>query len=346
MNRDEPYRGAPTPVGPAAGRTPLGRRPVGCHSVVVPRPESRVPAFVATTGGHLVQMSLLAPLLEPQRHRDALWITHRTPQSESMLAGRRVHFVPPVEARDWATVLRRTPSVVGALRRHRVDAVYSTGAALALAALPGAPVAGARPTFVESLARSNGPSLSGTVLARLPWVRCFTQYPANADERWRYERSLLDSFAVDDAPQATLSRVFVTLGTARPWQFRRLVERVLAIVPDGCDVVWQTGVTDVADLDLADARAVMPDAEFQDEIQRADVVVSHAGVGSFIRCLQAGKVPVLVPRRAVHDEHVDDHQEQIARVASERGLAVMREADELTLEDLLLAARRRAVATV
>lgn len=90
------------------------------------------PAFVATTGGHLVQLSLLAPLLEPDRHEDALWITHRSPQSESMLAGKRVHWVPMVHARKWHQVLRRTPGVLVAMRRAGVDRVYSTGAALGL----------------------------------------------------------------------------------------------------------------------------------------------------------------------------------------------------------------------
>jgi UDP-N-acetylglucosamine--N-acetylmuramyl-(pentapeptide) pyrophosphoryl-undecaprenol N-acetylglucosamine transferase len=288
-------------------------------------------------------MSLMAPILEPERHEDALWITHRTPQSESMLAGERVVFVSPVEARDWMTVLRRTPGVLTTMRRHRVDRVYSTGAALALSALPLAPLVRVKPAFIESLARSAGPSVAGRVLARVPWVDCFTQYPSNVDRRWQYRYSLLDTFHVSDGGAArSPERVFVTLGTARPWQFRRLVERVLEIVPASCSVVWQTGVTATADLPI-DARPVMSDSDFQKEIERADVVVSHAGVGSFMRCLGAGKIPVLVPRRPQFGEHVDDHQEQIARIGSDRGLAIMREADTLTFDDLVLASTKRAV---
>ena len=302
------------------------------------------PAFVATTGGHLVQLSLMVPVLEPERHRDAVWITHRTPQSESLLRDQRyVVYVPAVEARDWKTVLRGSPVVLAALRRHHVDRVYSTGAALALSALPLAPLVGARPTFVESLARPDGPSVAGRVLARVPWVGCYTQYPENADDRWRYRYSLLDAFRVGaDGADRMPEHIFVTLGTARPWQFRRLVDRLLQVIPPECSVVWQTGCTDTTGLDL-DARPVMPDADFQREIERADVVVSHAGVGTFLRCLGAGRVPVLVPRRLAFGEHVDDHQEQIARVGSDRGLALMREADALTFEDLVLAGSRRAV---
>ncbi|WNB85437.1 hypothetical protein [Cellulomonas sp. ATA003] len=200
----------------------------------MPRPNrsSSVPAFVATTGGHLVQMNLMAPVLEPERYRDAIWITHRTPQSESMLAGQRAFFVDEVHARDWRTVLRRTPEVLRILKGNDVDAVYSTGAAMALVALPGARLVGARPRYVESLARSTGPSLAGRVLQAVPWVPVYTQYPQNRSWRWKYEHSLLDSFAVSPAGEPrTPQRIFVTLGTTRPWHFRSLVERVLEIAP-------------------------------------------------------------------------------------------------------------------
>lgn len=286
-------------------------------------------------------MALMAPALEPDRHEDALWVTHRSPQSESMLAGRRVHYVPMIDARDWRAVLRRTPSALAAFRQHGVDRVYSTGAAVALAALPLAPLVGARADYYECIARTTGPSVTGRVLERTPWVGRFTHYEALAGRRWRFDRSLFESFTVGAAGEPTISRIFVTLGTARPWGFRRLVERMLEIAPPGAEVVWQTGATDVSGLGI-DGLDVIPDARFQEEIRRADVVVSHSGCGTFLQCMDAGKIPVLVPRRAAHGEHVDDHQEQIAQVAAERGLAVVREADVLTLDDLLLAARYRA----
>jgi UDP-N-acetylglucosamine transferase subunit ALG13 len=56
---------------------------------------------------------------------------------------------------------------------------------------------------------------------------------------------------------------------------------------------------------------------------------------------QAGKVPVLVPRRQHRNEHVDDHQTQIAAELARRGLAVSSEVDQLDLEDLMAASRAR-----
>jgi UDP-N-acetylglucosamine transferase subunit ALG13 len=138
--------------------------------------------------------------------------------------------------------------------------------------------------------------------------------------------------------------VLVSVGTARPWGFESLLRRVRDILPADADVLWQTGATDTDGLELPGTVVPsMSDDEFVAEIERADVVVSHAGVGTFVRCLESGKAPVLVPRRAARGEHVDDHQLQIAEVAAQRGLAVVREVEELGPEDLRTAAGLRVV---
>jgi len=48
-------------------------------------------------------------------------------------------------------------------------------------------------------------------------------------------------------------------------------------------------------------------------IQKADIVVAHAGAGSTVLCLHLGKVPILFPRFARFGEHLDDHQVEFAR---------------------------------
>ncbi len=299
------------------------------------------PVFVATTGGHLVQLANLAPLLEPERHEAGLWVTHRSPQSESMLAGYDVRFVPFIHARKVDRALLATPKMLRLLRQADADTVYSTGAAVAMSTLPASRLVGAKPVFIESLARPVAPSLTGRTLSHLPWVTCYTQYQHNADRRWRYRFDLLQRFEPEPVDEpGDIERVLVTLGTARPWGFRRLLERLLKVLPPDLDVMWQTGATDVRDLPI-DAIAMLTDAQLQAEIRRADVVVAHAGVGTVLRCLETGKTPILVPRRSVHNEHVDDHQVQIAGVAEGHGLAVHVDADELGMQHLHAAMARR-----
>src|SRR5207249_4868749 len=69
-------------------------------------------------------------------------------------------------------------------------------------------------------------------------------------------------------------------------------------------------------------------------MRTADVVIAHAGIGSAIAALEAGKCPILVPRSASHAEHVDDHQRQIAGELSRRGLAISRPAEAIRFDDL------------
>jgi UDP-N-acetylglucosamine transferase subunit ALG13 len=101
--------------------------------------------------------------------------------------------------------------------------------------------------------------------------------------------------------------------------------------------LWQTGCTDVSDLPIV-AHRQLPARELQEAIEAADVVIAHAGCGSSVAVLEAGKKPVLVPRRHGHDENVDDHQLLIAEELAKRGLAVVRSPEALTIADLHLAA--------
>lgn len=62
----------------------------------------------------------------------------------------------------------------------------------------------------------------------------------------------------------------------------------------------------------------------------ASVVVTHAGAGSALLCIEQGKHPVVVPRRPVHGEQVDEHQLPFAEKLRTAGLAtVVNEMDEL-----------------
>ena len=65
--------------------------------------------LAASTGGHLAQLVRLAPGLGATD--DSLWVTFRTPQSESLLKGRNVLYVPYIRPRDAANVVRAYQSI-------------------------------------------------------------------------------------------------------------------------------------------------------------------------------------------------------------------------------------------
>lgn len=63
--------------------------------------------------------------------------------------------------------------------------------------------------------------------------------------------------------------------------------------------------------------------EFIDHIHNAELLIMHAGAGSIMHAVEAGKVPVVMPRRAALGEHVNDHQVELAEALAETGKVVV-----------------------
>lgn len=286
--------------------------------------------LVAATGGHLSELTRLEPRLGLTE--EPTWATFDTPQSRELLAGRDVVHVRYTGPRGYAGVARNAPTALRLIRAGGFERVISTGPGIALSFLPQAALLRREAHYVESLARASGPSLTGRVLQRLPGVRLHTQYPGWASGRWRYAGSVLDAYehAPGEPPRGRPLRVALSVGTVFP--FARLVERLERVLPGDADVVlWQTGAT-------------VPPAELRAAFREADAVVTHAGVGAALEALDAGRRPLLVPRLERHGEHVDDHQLQVASELERRGLALVRQPEDLTADDLLEAAGGRVTA--
>lgn len=64
------------------------------------------------------------------------------------------------------------------------------------------------------------------------------------------------------------------------------------------------------------------EAQMQTWLSQVRAVVSHAGAGSILSALKAGKPLVLVPRLRRFGEHADDHQLELAEVLAQRRKAV------------------------
>jgi UDP-N-acetylglucosamine--N-acetylmuramyl-(pentapeptide) pyrophosphoryl-undecaprenol N-acetylglucosamine transferase len=294
--------------------------------------------FVSTLGGHLNQLVQLVPRLQGIDTTRRLWITHDDPQSRSLLAGEEVIFVPYVRERDLAGVARSLPHALRIIRSRDVTSVVSTGSALATGYLTAARLCRRPAYFIESAAFQTGHTLTGRMLRYLPGAKVLTQSPLAAGDGFRYcGGSVLDGYIAEPpitSPSPT--RIVVTVGTSHEYNFRRLFERLVTIVPPGVDVTWQTGGTDVAGLDIVPT-PWMPAADLSMAMAEADLVIAHAGAGSVLTALGVGKRPVLVPRRLAYREAGSDHQTQIAAHLVERGLAASREVETLEWADLVAA---------
>lgn len=300
------------------------------------RGRGRSALLVAATGGHLEQLMRLHTVLRPWFTRLQV-VTFDTEQSRSLLRGLDRIFVPPVPPRGLVPAVRTLPRAVQILRAGEFTDVISTGAAIAVPFFLAGRSRGMRCHYIESAARTEGPSLTGKILSRVPGVHLSTQHEVWAGTRWTHAGSVFDGYSATPrtgTPGKELTAV-VTTGSLRGFPFQRAVDRSAAVLRalgvSQDRVFWQVGD---AQSPGSAGEAWVPAHVLREAIRRADVVISHSGVGSCLQILEAGKVPVLLPRRAAHREQVDDHQQMIADLLESRDLAVAVDPDELSVGHL------------
>ena len=291
--------------------------------------------WVASTGGHLEQLVRLSSRVEESSA--SAWVTFDTQQSSSLLAGRNRFTVGYVRPRDLYGAIAAAVKVYPLLRTRRFQFCISTGSALATFILPLAGFLGLRAIYIESVSRTAGPSLTGKLLAAIPRVDTFTQHRNWSSERWPHISSVLDSWVAKERDiEKKPLKIFVTLGTIKPYRFDRAVNAIIEILRDDDEVVWQLGETTRDDVPGTAFRELTTE-QMAHHINTADVVVTHAGVGSILNILDEGRLPVIVVREKDYNEHVDNHQRQIAETMSRNQLARKLSLDCPDRDTLLLA---------
>lgn len=84
--------------------------------------------------------------------------------------------------------------------------------------------------------------------------------------------------------------------------------------------------------------------EFVEHIHRADLLIMHAGAGSIMHAIEAGKIPVVMPRRADLGEHINDHQLELAQALVEMDkIVIAHNADDLIHAVKLAVAKQRTL---
>ena len=121
---------------------------------------------------------------------------------------------------------------------------------------------------------------------------------------------------------------FVSLGNATQ-PFPRLLEatgQAQALLPR--PLIVQHGATSPAPLDgVADTllHPFISMTDFETHMATARLLILHAGAGSVLHAVRAGKRPIVMPRRQHLGEHVDDHQLDFARTLAQSGHVLLAE---------------------
>ncbi|MDV6266543.1 glycosyltransferase [Rhodococcus globerulus] len=297
--------------------------------------------LIASTGGHLAQLVKWAESFDSSE--DSLWVTFDTPQSRSLLRTRRVLYVPYVRPRDLKSSVQAFREIRNKInwRSENFTAAISTGAAVAVGGLLAAHLNGVQTFYIESVSRVQGPSLSGRIISLLPGINLSCQYKSWANSRWQYRDSLFENYKYQENTPVQNPRLFVTLGTISPYRFDALIDSILESGLANQSTVWQVGCTHRLDLP-GQVHAELSADEFTMACHASDVVVTHSGVGTIMNLLDMGISPLVVPRRKSRNEHVDDHQTQIANLIDRAGIATVAEVDALD-RNILISASGKSV---
>ena len=115
---------------------------------------------------------------------------------------------------------------------------------------------------------------------------------------------------------------FVSVGNARQ-PFNRLIQAVVAAGSQLPSPIFiQFGSADIDRLGGCDGAAFLGMEEFSRRVSEAELCVFHAGAGSVIHAVRAGKCPVIMARRKEFGEHIDNHQVEFATELSNTGKVI------------------------
>ena len=118
-----------------------------------------------------------------------------------------------------------------------------------------------------------------------------------------------------------LLKIFVCVGS-RPYPFDRLFRELDSLCEQNrvkSNVFAQIGASSYHPKSFPYADYLSPE-DFQQNIEEADIVISHGASGSIMTALNAGKRVIAVTRLAKYGEHINDHQVGINETLAEQRL--------------------------
>lgn len=270
-------------------------------------------------GGHLELLRALEPAWA---HMSRLWLTPPSAQADRLERdGERVVLV----VNPWRNPVALARNAVQAARavvRARPRVVVSAGAGVAVPACLIARLLGARLVFVETTARIDRGSATGRLLH--PFAHAFlVQWPELQVGYRRAELCRPALFERIGTPDPAARGTFVSAGThGRPFvRLLELVDRAAAAGILPAPVTVQADPGPFASPRFAPVPAMDPD-DVERAVADAEVVVCHGGSGLISLALRAGRTPLVLPRRAAHGEHFDDHQARMVDKLDDLGLVV------------------------
>lgn len=193
---------------------------------------------------------------------------------------------------------------------EKPDLILSTGSEIAIPFFYIGKLLQIKTIFIESLTRINELSGTGKILLKVTDI-FLVQWP-NLSKKYKntmYKGNLLKS-SFNREKNNSEGFIFVTVGTAA---FERLVEQCddLAKIIDN-KIIIQKGRSNYKPRNVEYFDFTKNLTEFNDLIDKANVVIGHAGVGTILNVLGKNTPLIVVPRIKKNREHIDNHQLELS----------------------------------
>lgn len=123
--------------------------------------------------------------------------------------------------------------------------------------------------------------------------------------------------------------IFVTLGTS-DYPFTRLLKQIDDLIENNIvkNITVQCGNEDYQPKNFTIIKN-LDKKEFNEYLKKAEVVITHGGVGTIIDCIKMGKKVIAFPRKAEYGEAKNNHQEQIINNLKNTGSILTGEINDL-----------------
>jgi UDP-N-acetylglucosamine transferase subunit ALG13 len=115
----------------------------------------------------------------------------------------------------------------------------------------------------------------------------------------------------------------VTVGTQK-YAFDRLIKKLDELKKSNVildDIFAQIGESNYIPQNIKYERYIKKH-ELEHLIEESDLIIAHAGVGLIMNALRQDKKIIVVPRMAEYNEHINNHQVQIAEEFDKDGYVV------------------------
>jgi beta-1,4-N-acetylglucosaminyltransferase len=310
--------------------------------------------FVCSSGGHIDQLFWLRSWW---KHLPTVWATFDKPDARDRMDGLFWYSLAFPTNRNVANAIRNALKAIRILRRERPAVLVSSGAGPAVPFFwIGKLLFRCRTVYLEPWDRVSRPTLTARLVqavtnlgiasspGQLPHWSRVTESLAPL---WRltlrhYQVHGDGETATGAERRGTPVRVLVTVGTHEE-PYDRLIQLVESLAdgqePGGVEFACQHGVSRLAHgYASACDRPFFDYGGMVDLMNWADILIAPASPGAATLGLRTGCRLLLLPRLAVHNEAVDDHQRDFMRVLGRLGLA-----EELTEESFALAVKQAMV---